>query len=388
MPPIEMRITDAGAFRGRAPARDPPNSAPVSDANPQPSGNKANEFSERQFYLGEFRGRTLGFALPPGCAAGRMLRETAGALTVAGARAVILRAEVPSAQAAWPPDSVSGTAPRLEGECWRRLAAAPVLAVDVPGRPFADACRELAVRLGLFKLVWLDARGGLGVAGSRRAFVDLDELRSLLAAEGALPADARRSLWVSIREMLEAGLPAVNVCDEAGLDDELFSYAGSGTLFTRERYISVRRLGVDDFDAAADLIQRGIAEGYLAPRRPEQVDAILASGFGAFVEGSHLAGIGALLRVGQGGEITSLYTLTRFLGEGVGAHLVRYAVEVAAGMGLGFAFACTTSERVGAFFERNGFRPVDAAEVPAEKWRDYDPLRRPAVRCFRRDLEP
>lgn len=358
----------------------------MTDGPAQTLGNKASEFSERQFYLSEFRGRTLGFALPPGCKAGDALPGVVACLTGASARAVILRAG-PQRSGSWPGPSLEATAPYLEAECWRQLTRTPALAIDIEQRPFAPACREVALRLGLFKLVWLDDHGGLTAAGARRAFVDLDELRSLLAPDGALPSDPRRGLWQEVQAMLEAGLPAVNVSSEAALEDELFSYAGSGTLFTRERYISVRRLGVDDFAAAADLIQRGVAEGYLAPRRSEQLDAILASGFGAFVEGAHLAGIGALVHVGgRAGEITSLYTLTRFVGEGVGAHLVRYAVESAQGAGLAYAFACTTSERVGAFFERNGFRAVGQDEVPAVKWRDYDTARRPRVRCFRRDL--
>jgi N-acetylglutamate synthase-like GNAT family acetyltransferase len=41
---------------------------------------------------------------------------------------------------------------------------------------------------------------------------------------------------------------------------------------------------------------------------------------------------------------------------------------------------------VAGFFERNGFRRVAETEVPEEKWRDYDPRRRPRVRCLRREL--
>lgn len=189
--------------------------------------------------------------------------------------------------------------------------------------------------------------------------------------------------------MLETGVPAVNVCSAEGLDDELFTYAGSGTLFTRERYIGVRPLGIDDYDMAWDLIGRGVAEGYLAPRGPDQLDAVLAHGLGAFVEGRHLAGIGALLPGGDGrsGEIASLYTLTRFLGEGVGVSLVAFAVARARQLGYAYVFACTTSDPVGAFFERNGFRAVGADGVPTEKWRQYDPARRSRVRCYRRELE-
>jgi len=187
---------------------------------------------------------------------------------------------------------------------------------------------------------------------------------------------------------LRAGVPAVNVCSLEALDDELFTYAGSGTLFTRERYVEVRDLGIDDFDAAQDLVRRGAAEGYLAPRSQEDVDAILAGGFGAFVDTRHLAGIAALL-TGYGddaAELASLYALTRFLGEGVGGHLVAFALERARELRRRYVFACTTSERVGAFFARNGFREVSPDELPAAKWADYDAERRARVRCFRFDL--
>ena len=150
----------------------------------------------------------------------------------------------------------------------------------------------------------------------------------------------------------------------------------------------MRGLGLDDFDAAADLIERGIVEGYLAPRTPEQIERVLESAFGAFIGGNHLAGLGTLLTYGddQAAEVASLYTLTRFLGEGVGSHLVRFATERASDQGCRFVFACTTSPRVEAFFERNGFRKVDSGEVPEAKWRAYDPARRAQVVCLRRDL--
>ena len=217
------------------------------------------------------------------------------------------------------------------------------------------------------------------------------------ALHGALLADPRRlsttsrlRLWREVADMLDAGLPAINVCAPDGLADELFSYAGSGTLFTRERYVTVRPLGVDDFDAAHDLLRRGVEEGFLAPRDEAEVDALLAAGFGAFVEGRDLAGIGALLPSldGKGAEIAGLYTLTRFLGEGVGFSLVAHAVAEARTRGLAYVFACTISEPVGAFFERNQFRPVHPGELPADKWAGYDPERRARVRCYRRELAP
>ena len=196
------------------------------------------------------------------------------------------------------------------------------------------------------------------------------------------------ALLRQIESGLRAGLAAVNLCASEALADELFTYAGSGTLFTSQSYVDVRRLGIDDYDAAEDLIARGVSEGYLASRSAEELDRIFANGYGAFVEGRHLAGIGALLPCVEvnAGEIASLYTLTRFLGEGVGGHLVSALCDAAREHGFDFVFACTTTERVAGFFERNGFARVPEDGIPEEKWRHYDPRRRPRVRCVRREL--
>jgi amino-acid N-acetyltransferase len=349
-------------------------------------------FSEREFYRREFRGRTLALALPAdGGTALRLARPVLDELAAGGARALLLSAEADALEAALPGAVVPAEHARLEGEVWRRLRAGPRLAVRVGrGAPFAATCRDLALRLGVPKLVFVDPGGGLrDTGGHRLSFVHLDELRALLRDGGAgLAGGERVALWREVEAMLAAGLPAVNVCSADGLDDELFTYAGSGTLFTRERYMTVRRLCIDDYDAAWDLIARGVDEGFLAPRDAEQVDAVLANGFGAFVEGSHLAGIGALLPGGDGrsGEIACLYTLTRFLGEGVGVALVAHALARAAELGYGYVFACTTSERVGAFFERNGLAAVALEQVPDAKWQGYDAERRARVRCYRREL--
>ncbi|MBW2360127.1 MAG: GNAT family N-acetyltransferase [Deltaproteobacteria bacterium] len=348
-------------------------------------------FSEKGFYLAEFHGRTLAIAargsdLVHPAALAAVLKELEGN----GTRVVLLSdAEEPLA-------GLAGAAPvaaavdRLEGEVWRGLASRACFGVVVgAGAGFPARCREVATRLALTKLVWIDAAGGLRRPdGARCSFVGLAELQRVLADGMPGESEARRQLLIEIEAAVRAGLPAVNVCSLEGLADELFTYAGSGTLFTRERYVAVRRLGLDDYDAAAHLIARGVAEGYLAPRGPEAVEQVLASALGAFVAGAHLAGIGALVEypAAAAAEIASLYTLTRFVGEGVGGHLVAAALERARDRGFASVFACTTSERVVDFFVRNGFRRATDAEVPAEKWETYDPERRASVRCVCCDL--
>jgi len=365
-------------------------------------------FTEKGFYLSELRDRTIAIAVP-----GEQLREGAALdpvlkdLEVNRTRVVLISdgAEALESFAGSEPLS-AGERTTLPGRVWRGLGGnLRVGVVPDDGVTFGAACCQMVLALGIRKLVWVDAAGGLIRAdGGRDSFIDAEDLRERIA--DTAPDGPLGEILVHAEAMLSAGVAAVNLCKIDGIADELFTYDGSGTLFTREGYVAVRGLGLDDFDAAADLIERGMVEGYLAPRTPEQIERVLESAFGAFIGGNHLAGLGTLLTYGndqangndqadgndqtQGddhsAEIASLYTLTRFLGEGVGNHLVRFATERASDQGCRFVFACTTSPRVEAFFERNGFRKVDSSEVPETKWRAYDPARRTQVACLRRDL--
>jgi amino-acid N-acetyltransferase len=347
-------------------------------------------FSEREFYLQEFRGRTLAIAC-----AGNLLRDPSelarvvASLVRGGARAVVISSRRPPLEAVAGERVLPAGIPSLEAAVWRSLRRAPRLGLLAGGRrPFPALCRELALRLRVSKLIWIDPGGGVrGRDGERRSFLHHAELRALLS-EPRRRGQRRVRLLREVDALLEGGIPAVNVCTLEGLERELFTYAGSGTLFTRERYIHVRDLGLDDFDAAHDLIARGVEEGYLAARSSAEVDQLLASGFGAFVEGRHLAGIGALLphAAARAGEIAALYTLTRFLGEGVGGHLLSHALRRARDVAFETVFACTTSNRVGAFFERYGFEAVGADALPSSKWRGYDAARRRRLLCFQRRL--
>jgi amino-acid N-acetyltransferase len=353
----------------------------------RPAADMPRAFSEKSFYVQEFRGRTLALCAPDADALAK-LAPVLGDLGANGIRSLVLAPEALELAALGELPRVDARAERLEGEVWRALGGAPAVGIAVSGDVgFAAGCRVAAVRLGVAKLVFLEAAGGLTRPDGRRlSFVNLDELEPLARD----PQHPLRGLLAEIRTALEAGIAAVNVCTADGLADELFTYAGSGTLFTRERYLALRRLSLDDYDAAHDLMDRGVEEGYLAPRSEREREQVLAGGFGAFVEGRHLAGIGALIvhPDGRSGEIASLYTLTRFLGEGVGAHLVSHALDLARQRGLERVFACTTQERVSAFFERLGFAPADPGELPEARWEGYDPGRRARVRCYQSRVAP
>jgi len=339
-------------------------------------------FSEEGFYLREFHGRTLALAVARACRTGGLeIARVLENLEANQTGVLVLSGGPPAApELAGLPRLGAGPEP-LAARVWRGLQASPALVLELPAEDFVAGCHGLALTLGLRKLVWLDEGGGLQRAdGSRTSFVDLEQIEELLA----LGDGERAPFLVEVERALRAGLPEINLCSPEGLGEELFSYAGSGTLFTRRRYLEVRELGLDDFSSADALISRGVEEGYLAPRNRAQRDEALAHASGAFVEGVSLAGVGALLRCGQAGEIACLYALTRFLGEGIGGHLVESLCERSWTRGDTALFACTTHARSAAFFERNGFERVAPDLLPDEKWRDYDNERRDRLICLRR----
>ncbi len=344
--------------------------------------------TERGFYLSEFRGRTLGFALAP---AGTLEVTPLGAVFEAlrknGTRVILMSPDADPAGRLGLSSLDAADVDAWPAQLWRQLGIDGAAGLALGGGAFESAVKSAALRLGLTKLVWLRDEGGLrDEVGAPISFIDRKELRRHRQVGTGSPADV--GLLAEIESMLEGGIPSINLCSAAGLDDELFTYAGSGTLFTRERYVEVRALSVDDFDAAGDLISRGVAEGYLVERDEAGLDRVLSGGIGVFVEGRDLAGVGSLLPHAEASaaEIASLYTVTRYLGEGIGQQIVSFAVRRAREAGYGYVFACTTSDRVAAFFERAGFRRVAGDEIPTAKWDGYPRARRDRLICMRVDL--
>jgi len=397
-------------------------------------------FSEKEFYLDEFRGRTLLFAVHHDGAAERLrelgavardllLNDTRVLMLLAGVaghgraalRALerVLTTLAPETQPTLPlpqlrlvagndaapvltlaPDELGGPviADDLLVRMWRILRTSLLLVglcgASSPAR-LAGFAQRLGARLRVHKLVIVDAEGGVRHAGASRPLSFMDEAMTeqLLHAGEAEWAGlgARRPLLEAIRQGLLAGISSINLCRLDSLARELFTYEGSGTLFTREDYCRVERLGLDDFHEVEKLLERGQSEGYLKDRSGDEIARILIAGYGATIGEHHLAGVCALqtepYAASRAGEIVGLYTITRFKGEGVGVKLVSRVKAEAAARGLTYLFACTTQERAAHFFERQGFRRVGHDEVPPEKWVSYDVARRRAVMVYRVDLE-
>jgi len=395
-------------------------------------------FDEKQFYLDEFRGRTLLFSIPAealgqdedGERLAAIVRElltndtrvlilaatpdrdrgeqvlrrlqrrlgslifrddTAPLFPQRGARAAAF-AQL-DADAFATPDSAAA----LLGTIWLTLRRGPLFVGVVGGAADGVATRfayEVGTRLRVHKLVLVQPDGGVsGADGKQLSFMDETMLETLLGAgqaEWAGLAD-RRPTFEAVRAALLGGVTSVNLCSLAGVARELFTYEGSGTLFTLADYCKVERLGIDDFEEVERLIERGQREGLLKVRTAEEVAAMLVNGYGATIGAHHLAGMCALITrpytAESAGEIVGLYTVTRFKGEGVGARLVARVLADARAAGLTYVFACTTEEKAQVFFERQGFQRVGHDAVPAAKWQAYDPRRKLRVAALRYDVQ-
>ena len=395
-------------------------------------------FDEKQFYLDEFRGHTLLFAIPAaelvGAAAYEGLAAVVRALLTNDTRVLLVvscadrsggepllrrlqrrlgplifgdetmplfapRSARSSAFIELSADAFTtpGAATAVLTSIWAALRRGPLCVGIIAGATHTAAtvfAQQLGSRLRVHKLILVEPEGGVtGSDGKPLSFMDETMLETLLAMGQAEWAGlgARRATFDAIRDALLGGVTAVNLCSLAGVARELFTYEGSGTLFTLQDYCTVQRLGVDDYEEVERLIERGQREGLLKLRTPEEVADMLVNGYGATIGAHHLAGICALTTAPyaaeRAGEIVGLYTITRFKGEGIGTRLVARVLADARDAGLAYVFACTTEERAQGFFERQGFRRVKHHQVPAAKWAAYDPQRKAIVAVFRFDLQ-
>ena len=399
----------------------------------------AEDFGEKEFYLDEFHSHTLCFAValrdceqPGGFEAlGRVLREL-----IANQTRVIVLLGVPERGRDLPAElgrvrrrlqrlvlteDTARRFPAVRGRrsasesfadlsrrgvgdqdlvaslttAWLTLRKQPLLVGLVEAPRLIDLAQQLAGRLRVHKLVLVEAEGGISsAAGTPLSFMDETMLTAVLQPGQAEWAGltTRRATLDAVRAALLAGVRAVNICTLEGLARELYTYEGSGTLFTREDYCRIERLGIDDFEEVERLIARGQREGYLKPRTPADVARVLINGFGAEIGSHQFAGVCGLeveaYRDERVGEIVGLYTITRFKGEGVGGRLIARALDEARALGLRYVFACTVDERAQLFFERHGFASVSPDDVPAAKWIGYERQRRARLKVMRSDLEP
>ena len=374
---------------------------------------RTRSFSEETFYLEEFYGKSLLFVMVPPAgerasdfnALIRTLRrlknnqtrcivivspsalpklaQRMGRLAPSGP-VPVFNPSLGVRSRPYPPDGAVS-------QIWEGLRAGSIVVASTNDDDADDLvvfAQELASRLRVFKLIFLDRQDGLvNRKGERMSFV---ESKRIPQATRGIRSRLRRAIIRATARALKDGVGSVNLVAPRGVYEELFQFLGAGTLFTETPYGHVQSISIDDFEEVEALIVRGQQEGFLLARSEEQIARILPSCFGYRIGDEHLAGICALLtdpyRRERAGEITALYTLTRFQGEGVAMELVKEVVSEARARMLRYVFACTSEDRAARFFSRLNFRRVDAKDVPASKWRGYDRARISRLSIFRYEL--
>ena len=369
--------------------------------------------TEKTFYLEEFYGKSLLFALVPPVGQ-RMsdfdsLVKTLRELRRNQTRCVVIvspralprvmrrlgKMAPPEAPPIFNPTSGMRTRPyppdSAVAQIWHALRAGSIVvgstSTDDP-EDLAIFAQELASRLRVFKLILLERGGGLiAENGDRMSFI---EAKRVARAQRRANTRLRRKIVRLASDAIRDGVGTVNLVSPRGVYEELFSFTGLGTLFTPEQYGTVSPISIDDFEEVETLIVRAQDAGFLLPRSAGQIEGLLPSCFGYHVGDEHLAGICSLLtdpyRRDRAGEITALYTLTRFQGEGVAAELVHEILKEGRARKLKYVFACTSEERAANFFRKLKFRRVGPDEVTSLKWRGYDKDRIERLSIFRLEL--
>ncbi len=369
--------------------------------------------TEKSFYLEEFYGKSLLFALIPPSgerlseldSLNRTLRELrrnqTRCIVIASTRALprlmrrLGRLAPPHPplrfnpatglrSRPYPPDSAISA-------LWQALRAGPIVVAETEtGAPMdlVIFAQQLASRLRVFKLLLLDRAGGLvDGAGNRLSFVQIGRARRILKD---VSSAHRRALVRAASRAISAGVASVSLVSPREVYEELFSFSGTGTIFTEGGYGLVRQISIDDFEEVEALIIRAQNEGFLLARSEGEIGRLLPSCFGYRIGDEHLAGVVSLLtepyRRERAGEITALYTLTRFQGEGVAAELINAVIKEARIRRLRYVFACTTEQRAAHLFGHLGFQRVEQQAVPPAKWRGYDKKRITLLSIFRCDL--
>lgn len=372
--------------------------------------------AEREFYLKEFRGKSLLFALRAEDITALkdrdVVQEVLRTLVLNETRVILLvetnestperrAVEGLHTQLSHALNGIPAPVPLLpetdeDRRCLSILEPLRTVSVFIglwPAQarlPALQNAQQLANRLTVYKLVILDPQGGLTAGGAPLSFLNGSHLEELQAhgARGEMPHERRQQLETA-RGALEGGVASVSLCSPANLARELFTYEGCGTFFTLTDYCQAERLALDDFPEAERLIQLGEQEGALKKRTASEVSHLLLHGYGARLgQERDLVGLCALLpyAADNAGEIAGLYTLRRFHGEGIGSRLVGKAITEGQARGLAYLFACTNQEGARRLFERFDFHQVTPDAVPAKKWHAYAPERKRAVSVYKREL--
>lgn len=264
---------------------------------------------------------------------------------------------------------------RIRGEI--SAGNAPFIVInDLPGGGSERAAAQAeiiscSVALGAEKIFFPGGEPGLKVNGKCRSYPSVQEVKEVLAsgAEINIPAERLRFL-LEQQEIHDVDLVLVEA-RRGAIYEEVFTHAGSGTLFTREYPNVLRQATEKDVRDIMALMQPYITEGTLKAMTEEDLLAMIRS-FMVYSVNDQIIAAAALIEYGDSMELGKLCTLPRFQARGRARALVRALLQKAKDDGKRSVFALTVQPYVGEFFERIGFAAVERELLPDEWKAGYD----------------
>lgn len=234
----------------------------------------------------------------------------------------------------------------------------------------------LSELLGAKKMFFSIQDEGLRFGDALQSYPTPESVRHALSEGVALNMPASR-LEVLLCEQERTGIDVVLVgAREGSVFEEVFTHAGSGTLFSREYTNELRPAEAKDLRELMAIMTPQIADGSLTAMSEDKLLELMPS-FWVYTVNSQVVAGAALIEFGDASELSKLCTLPRYQAKGRARAVVEALLEKAQGEGRRYVFALTVQDYVGKFFERIGFVRVARDELP-EAWKAQYDLTRPS----------
>lgn len=247
-----------------------------------------------------------------------------------------------------------------------------------------DRIIECLATLGCSKVFFPAEEPGLLVDGIFKSYPTLEQVHEALARGASLNLPAERVQFLIKQQQLHDIDLVLVEARRGAIFEEVFTHAGSGTLFTRDYSNILRAATEGDVREIMAIMQPYVAEGALKPVTEEELLGIIRS-FIVYSVNGQVVCAAALKDYGDSVELAKLCTLPRFQARGRARALVRALVDEARKQGKRSIFALTVQPYVGDFFERLGFHQVPRETLP-EQWQAGYDFSRPS-KAYRMELD-
>jgi N-acetylglutamate synthase-like GNAT family acetyltransferase len=264
---------------------------------------------------------------------------------------------------------------RIKNELSR--GGAPFIALqDVPSKPeelmaLESQIADFMISLGCKKIFFPSEERGLLIDGSFKSYPTIEQVEQAIQSNASFNiAPERVRFLVDLQQ--RHGIDIVLAQARRGsVFEEVFTHAGSGTLFTEDYPNILRPASESDVREIMAIMQPYVAEGALKPVTEEELLKVIRS-FMVYSVNGQIVCAAALIPYGNSCEIGKLCTLPRFQARGRARALVQALVEEARKQGRDSVFALTVQQYVGDFFEKLGFDSVQRENLPEEWRKGYD----------------